>query len=597
MAALLCVASPAEGQEGAGAPADTAPAADTTEAAVDTARRASRSYPRLPAGVDSVPVGEVYRWDRDDLLDASALSVTDFLSDRLPGVLPLRANVHFGPHHLADGLLGPGAVRVVVDGRELPPLRSAQADLSRIALARVDRLVVIRRAGEVVVAVTTPSHSGGDAYSRITGGTGQPSADLIRGVFTNGAGRHFAVAGAVDHLNIGTGPGPGSRLDAWAKLSWMPFDDRSGVEILWHSDAVDRVASREEEFNRTELLVHGRADLARGLQVDLWAGRTRRDPGPVSRVAPRGSGEAVTEDDTVPPPLDVPQVELGVTAARGPVTVEGGARLHDAEGLANLEAELRAAVELTDGLTAHAAGELGSWEAFTTSVYSGGLALRPGVAGDLTLRAEASTGTRGLARPGRTADSVSFDALAGGAEVGLGPYRLSTRITRRTVDRRMPFGGPFDEALVPGEAAELVGVEGRAEGPLVPMDVLEDRLRIEGFWRRNSAPSGPLPLYAPRDLARGEFRFQDTYFGGNLGVRVMLRLLYRSAMLTARPGAGEPVMVPEESTFNSSVILRVDTFRVWWRVDNARRAEQRDFAGLPFPTARNVVGVSWEFFE
>ncbi|MFW6193860.1 MAG: hypothetical protein ACOC83_10280, partial [Gemmatimonadota bacterium] len=359
MAGLACLLAPpgAAGQEGAETPPDTAARRDTTEeAAADTARREDPSYPALRAGTDSVAPSRVHRWSRREILDSSALTVADFLTDHLPGVLPLRANLHFGSHQVADGLLGPGAVKVVVDGRELPPLESAQADLSRIPLARTDRLAVERRAGEVVISVTTPRHTESEAYSRITGGTGQPSAQLIRGVFTNGAGGEFAVAAAIDHLDIGAGPGPGNRLDAWGKLSWMPFDDSSGLELLWHSDAVERIASLEEDFSRTELLLHGRVNVSEAVQVDVWGGRTSRDPGfPHAGTSVDGTAGG-TEGGDGTESFDVPHAELGVTASGGAVTLEGDARVQDGEGLPTLEAEVRAGLRVAEGLSVHASG-------------------------------------------------------------------------------------------------------------------------------------------------------------------------------------------------------------------------------------------------
>lgn len=595
--ASLLVATGLAAQQDGEAPADTAPPPDTTEAAADTAQEEARTFPRLRAGTDSVSPGDVHRWSRKELLDSSALTVADFLTDHLPGVLPLRANLHFGPHQLVDGLLGPGAVRVVVDGRELPMLESAQADLARIPLARTERLEVVRRAGEIVVSVTTPRHDGGEAYSRISGGTGQPSAQLIRGVFTNGAGQDFAVAAALDHLDVGAGPGPGNRLDAWGKLSWMPFDDRSGVELLWHSDALDRIATLEESFGRSEVLLHGRVDVSEGLQIDVWGGRISRDPGFTEAGTSTNPPATGLDEEDEPVSYDVAHAELGVTGSAGPVAVEGGARVRDGAGLPTLEAELRTGVRLAPGLSVHAAGELGSWDAFTVTSYSGGVTYRTGLPGDLVLRAEAATGDRGLARPGRAADSLAVDALAGAAEAQVGPYRLEGRLTRRTAGAQMPFGGHFDRDLAPGPEATVLGAEGSVTGPLVPMEVLEERLRVEGWWRRSDVDAGPLPLYVPRDVARGELRFQDTYYGGNLEVRASAALRYRGPMRTARPGDPEPVVVPGESVVDTEVVIRIDTFRIWWRVDNARRSQQRDFADLPFPSIRNVVGISWVFFD
>lgn len=565
-------------------------ARDTAQEAGDGAGDPPPVFPRLRSDPGSGTAGTVQSWDREQLLRSDAVTLQDFLEDRVPGVLPLRSNFYFGPHQLAEGPLGPGFLRVEVDGRELHPLETGQVDLSRIALARVDRLTVIRRAGGTLVRVWTPRFGGGEAYSRITGGTGNPSADLIRGVFMNGAGGDFAVAGTVDHLNIADPDMSGDRLDVSGRIGWIPGES-AGVEVVYHSDAVGRTAVEEEEFDRRDLLLHARGTPLEGLQLDLWAGRTTRSPGPRAEpadTAAAGGGKS----------LDVEHAELGLGFRRGPVRLEADARAADGEGLPELDGRARATVEIAEALAVHASADLGVWSDFETASVTAGLVVRPGGRdGPVVLRAEGATGDRGVPRPGAIADSLSFDALAGALEVGLGPYRLTGRGTYRKVSRQLPFGGEFDSALAPGPEAEVTGLEGRLQGPLLPVDALERRIRVHGFWRRNEVSGAEDALYVPSDVARGEVRVRDEFFQGNLVVSGTFRVRYRSAMLSAAPGQSQPVTLPEERSLGSSLALEIDTFRIWWRVDNLQREVQRDFADLRFPDNRNVFGVTWEFFN
>jgi hypothetical protein len=202
-----------------------------------------------------------------------------------------------------------------------------------------------------------------------------------------------------------------------------------------------------------------------------------------------------------------------------------------------------------------------------------------------------------VARPGRTADSLSVDALSGSAALEVGPYSFSGRATYRKLSRQLPFGADFDAAVPPGPGATVTGLEGRGSGPLLPVDLLEDRIRLRGYWRHSRVEALPLPLYVPADLARGEVEARESFFDGNLQVRAGLRFFYRSPMRSASPGSPEPVVLPREQGVNSFVVIRIDTFRIWWRVDDMRREEQQDFGGLPFPVSRNVFGVRWEFFN
>lgn len=582
-------------------PVDTA-ASDTVPP--DTAADAPTSFPdRVEPGSDRT-AGGVRTWDREELLDSSALSLQDFLLDHAPGVLPLRAGFFFGPHQLRDGPWGAGAVRIVVDGRELPALASGQADLSRVSLAAVERLRLIRRAGETVLEVTTLDHGGGEAYSRISAGTGQPGADGIRGLFTNTAGENFTVHAAVDHLNVGVGEMPGNRLDAWAKVSWMPVGG-TGVELVWRAEGLERtLRDSTSELDRDELLLHARSNLTEDLQAEAWVGRTTRDPRPGFFPDPM-PGDSMFDDsmpaDTAAGPgtYEVEQLlaSLIYRTDRAYLRVAGEKRA--GEGTSDVTGDVRGSLRFGP-LVAEAGVEAASWPDVSTTAWSGGLAYRPRWWDGTVVRLEAATGSRGSPRPGRSVgDSLvqAYDAVSASTGFDLGPYRIGGTVARRSLDRQLPFGGFFDRALPAAGELTVTDLEVRLEGPPLPFGFFADHVEARGFWRRGRTGEGASGYYLPETLARGEGVFRHTFFDENLEVRLVGRAVHRGEMVTARPGDAEPVTLPAETTFRSEVLIRIDTFRIWWRTDNLRGAEQQDFGDLVFPASRNVFGIRWEFFD
>lgn len=614
---LLVVAAPpapADARQEA-PPADTAAAeADTgaAEAAVsDTPAASAPSFPDRLVADTGRTAARVETWGREDLLDSSALSLYDFLLDHAAGVLPLQAGLSFGPHHLVDGPWGPGAVRVVVDGRELPPTASGQPDLSRISLARVERIRLIRRAGEAVLEVSTLDHEGEEAYSRISAGTGQPGADGIRALFTNGAGDDFVVQGALDYLNVGAGEAPGNRLDAWARVGWMPLDERdAGLELIWRSEGVERsLGERSETFDRRDLFLHARATLTEGLQADLWAGRSSRDPRP--DFFPEEPPDDTVPSDTVPSdtlPSDTLASPPGAYEARqlsgsvayrgeelflaGTVTSWGG------RGQPEISGDLRGELRL-GSVVAEASVEATSWPEASTSGWSVGLAYRPAWWEEGKLRAEAATGSRSAPSPGRPAGASrvhDYEALSVGADASVGPYRLSATVSRRSLSRQLRFDGFFDRDRQATGELSLTDFEARARGPLVPWGFFGDHVRVRGFWRYSRGGERGLPFFVPNVLVRGEGILRHTFFDENLEVRLVGRAVHRGAMNSVRPGEAEPVTLPPETSFRSEVVIRIDTFRIWWRADNVRGG-RADFGGLPAPGLRNVFGIRWEFFE
>jgi len=571
-----------------GPAADTTPGPAADTAASDTTKAVEA--PPFPAAVEPSDAAlgvEVHSWDRTQILASSAESLLGFLEWELPGLTGLRVSYFGGPHLALDGVFGPGFVQVVVDGRELDPLEGRTPDLTRIPLVQVDRLRVIRGADRLRIEVTTLSHGRGPAYSSIRGGTGRPSLNLIQGAFANGWGSHLQLAGAGDFLDVTAGPTPANWTDGWAKVGWMPGGGRVGFEVRGRSQSVERTPTgTTDRFSRTDVALHARADLASGLQLEAWAARTRRTPdlsAPTSDTVP-----AVTDD----------QGTLALTAAGDRAFGRAVFRARSGDVHPRLEGEVTAGVGPASWLRLSAAARAASWSAFTTRSARVAVRIEPGMSGavGLVLTGSAATGTRGVPRPLLgTADSVSFDALAGSAELRLGPYTLTGRGTVQKLGRQLPLGFSFDTALAAGPAATVGGFEGGVEGPLLPVPVLADRVRVRGVWRRESLLSGGPLRYVPGDRALGLVEFRDAFFQQSLHLRLAFGATYRGAMATGVPGQAATDLLPGQSLAIGRAEIRIDRFRIWWVGHDFGQIDVGDIAGIPHPLAPNVVGITWEW--
>ncbi|MDP2471008.1 MAG: Plug domain-containing protein, partial [Candidatus Palauibacterales bacterium] len=214
-----------------------------------------------------------YEWNRDEILRSNAMTLEDLLSELVPGFTTLRTTWFGGPHYAIQGALGPGFLSVSMDGRELTTLDAGQVDLTRVALAGVESVRVRRRADGWIAEVTTLRREKRSAYSRITGGTGDPGLSRLRLLFSNGLGRSFNLGTAIDLLDAG-GDNPSSDFNFWGRVEWLPGGGDAGVELHWVSEKVERSVYSEETFNRSELFLRGRGNLGDHVQVEAFAGRT-----------------------------------------------------------------------------------------------------------------------------------------------------------------------------------------------------------------------------------------------------------------------------------------------------------------------------------
>lgn len=524
-----------------------------------------------------------YEWDRQEILHSNAMTLLDLLSEAVPGFTTLRTTWFGGPHYAVEGALGPGFLSVSVDGRELTTLDAGQVDLTRIALASVESVRVRRRADGWIAEVTTLRRKKRSAYSRITGGTGDPGLSRLRLVFSNGFGNNFNLATSIDLLDTG-GEHASSDFNFWGRVEWLPGGGDAGLELHWVTESVERNVYSPAELNRTELFVRGRGNLGDHFQAEAFAGTSglSSEGESVRKVANGGfrlSGEA----------------ENG--------WFRTGFRLWDDPIYPIADVDLDGGYRFLSWLSLTAGGRLGSWNEFSTSEGRLGVAATVRRLG-LTLTADGATGTRGVSYPNlERADSVSFDVAAGGLALRLGPFTLSGRGEYQKLSRQLPFGGVFDREQQPGGSVELGLVEGGFVGPIIPLGlVLNDvePIVLRGFYRNSNVLDGDEPLYVPQSVARAEIFWHDSFFGEELEVSAAFGLNYRDSMLTS-PGpsaaGSSSVRVPSYTFVDWNLMIRILGVRVYWRFDNLTATEGQDLPGLPFPVRRSVFGIKWEFLN
>ena len=562
----------------------------TLAAQGDSIARRVPAFPARFTAPDSLIGSEVYEWDLAAMLDVPAWSLLDLLTSGVPGMTPIRVGFFAGAHQSLDGVFGPGFVVVRRNGRVMPPLESAQLDLASIPLVTLERVRVIRNSTGLELDLEEKRHADPVAYARLTSATGDPGLQLLRGLFTNGFGTALTVGFGIDLQNVSPPGQESDQLHFWGRLNWMPFNNRSGLEVVWHNERIERGTADTLKADRNSLVLRARADISDRFQVEMSGSTSKLN---VDEASVMG------EDSTL---VDVDEAALTLRGRLGRGYVHGGGRAANGIAYPNVTGWADAGYSLAPRLIVEASGEVSSWDKFSTAFGRLGVAwnLDPGF--DLQLRADAATGTRGLARPlSRRADTVHFSGFTAGAVEQFGPFRLGQRFAYQKLSRQLPFDAPFDHALVVDiRNVDLPAVELSFSGPVIPVGAIIkgwSPIRLEGYVRRNFLPGGKSLIYTPQSLGVGAFTFDQAFLSGNLRLHLGLSVIHRGNMESAEPGDPDPAPTGSLTQVGFDFWVGIQTFRLWLRVDDMNRLVVQDIVGVPYPTDRFSIGVKWEFFN
>src|SRR5690606_30192480 len=154
--------------------------------------------------------------------EEGALTLLDLL-ERVPGVAGFRSGVFLQPAAAAVAGGTAGRLRVEIDGVVLDPLLAPSSDLTAIALAEVDSVVIERRLDALVVRLHTIEPHDPLPVSRVEAGTGEPNANLFRGLFMAPRFLFGPIAAAVERFDS-DGAGrrePTDIFSGWLKWGWL----------------------------------------------------------------------------------------------------------------------------------------------------------------------------------------------------------------------------------------------------------------------------------------------------------------------------------------------------------------------------------------
>ena len=535
---------------------------------------------------------EVFDCDRECVRSSTSISLVDLLAEFVPGLTPVRAGYFAGPHHVMDGPYGSGFVALYIDGREIASLERAQTDLRRISISLVDRVRIYRDAAGAVIDVDTYQHQG-PAYSRVGGGTGEPELSTLEGVFANGLSDAFLIEGGLDLLDVETGGVENDRFEALARLSWMPVSNDFGVQFEYRTESVDRTAADTADVRRQELLLRARANLGATAQGEIYASSSRW------RLSD-APGLPGSEEDDEPGDRKVEVLGGRLTTGIGPGSLDVSGRLSGGGAYPSFAADVGGTVPL-GGFRLEAGYDLASWSEESASAVRGAVTYTDTLLVPFTLRGFAGSGSRGFGFPSvDSAAVVGFSSTGAGGEFRVGSLVVSGRFASERLDRQVGFGASWDAiAELDSTAVDLTTWEARIDAPLIPLGEVfagVAPIRLRGFFRSNTSGK-TLPLYVPQDLLRAELAFHDAFFDGNLEVWLSAHVERKGQRLVPVAGAPTPVVQSSYLWPGGELMLKIGSFRLFYRSENPSGVLASDIPGATFPVNLGLFGIRWDFFN
>jgi hypothetical protein len=557
------------------------PVADTIAITLDSDTLPPLRFPVLGRAPQASFALGVWRWDRNALLNETAVSLADLL-ERVPGLFVIRSGTTLQP--AAVSAFGSGAqLEVEIDGFVLDPFHAAAIELSEIPLAYVTELVVERRLDGIRLRIRTDEATAAQPYTRVEAGIGLPTAALFRGIFLAprfGPGP-FGVGVERTQGDGIQGREPADNFAGWLKWGWVR--ERFGVQLEHRRHTLRRTGQSPwpDRLERSDFILRGRALLADGLVGDVYIGRTTED----REVAGDTLGA-----------FERSGLQAGVRAGfeQGPVSILGAVRLRDADALPRGQATIRAAF-MQPRFGAHVEVEHAAWDAAGATAFSARATVAPLPA--IVLFAEAAAGQRGTPfheDPAAPAVITRRTALRAGAELHLLGATLGGALLHLDTDSVAAFRLPFDSLARSFAGGTVTGWE--ASGRIA---FWQQRLRL--FGSATTWFSGDPWVYLPELEGRGgaELRL-DPLPSGNLEIEGRLFAVHRGLSLVplnAADPAAPIAVAPQSTRVVGEIFLRIIDVRIFLRYDDMAAGEAALLPGRPPGGPRLMYGVKWHFWN
>jgi len=586
---------------------DTIPA-DTT--AVDTV---FYNLPDLDEPVARGWEAGVWVWDQDQIAASGALTLVDLFLE-VPGILPLLTGDFATPQVVTAFGMGGGRIRVLRDGFELFPLEGGVPDFTRIGLAGIARVRLVRGGTELRVELTSSEHHDARPFSMIQAGTGDLNTNFLRGSYLGPRALGGSIAAGLERLDSrgSRGDEPGQRTGAWVRYQLHRGDDAGLAVDFRRMGSSGEIEAYATELTRTDWTVRGRARLGGRVTGEAYYGESTHHVGDTREAYEREGGT---------------RSQVGVRArVDGPgIRALAAYRRYGGDGLpkTRLEAGVEAHAGSVGGVSADV--DRASWQGTSTSTKRArawtaslwGLSLfgswESGSAGsrlgpvldrtpppDTTAVEEPDTATTEpgqeplFRRSDRTA--TRFGAMFSWRGLVASGARL-----RLEADSLLPLGLEPDR----GEPALAGGVRSGWElWGRIPVPFMTG-LALNGSMQQwDKAWS-----YLPERSYRASFDYHRTFLeSGNfelwlsLGVRGRDPMTVRQVVSTTQDEDGTPVQelasVPFAQSWYGRIQARIVTVLIFvgWENFTIRRNLQ-DFPDRLLPQTRAVYGLQWTMWN
>jgi hypothetical protein len=565
----------------------------------------------------------IWEWNREEIIASRAQTLAELLEE-LPGVLALRGGDHGNPHTVIGPGLGPGRVRIFVDGAELAPMDGGMVDLSRVGVVGLDRIRVERRPGELRVDLLGFQFVDPRVYSLVEAGTGDLRTNLFRGTFAHPDALGGNVLLALDRIDTDGSfrEEPGASFGFYLRHS-LVRSDRGGLSWSFR-----RMTSRRtpeffdpEDVNRTDWNVRGRYEIRDGILADAFFHRSSLG------VNEDRDGEGA---DTLITAEARSQIGVRLAVDRSGWWLRAEAREQGGEGWPDRVHGLRGGTVLPGVGGISLGAERQSWDGWVGRNYHGRVYSAPLLG--VSLFAEAQSGHLAMPRfvpaPRPALDppeeengeedpvAAAMTTEAGGLDEHPSPrfseataYRLGAEFRRGDLflgaaflsmdpDSLHPTGLPLDRDGISSVVGSRTGVEVSGQLPL--------RFVLDGLVLRWDAQIWDEDVgwrYAPSRTWDARMSYHNVFFETrNLEIWTDVGMRGRDPMiLPFLESNGEEeafARVPVNQSWYLRVQARIVSAIVFVRWDNFTfRDTNQDFPERVLPATRAMYGVKWTLWN